>query len=252
MTDLEMLRRAVCEQPSDTVARLAYADECEITGLDDLAKFVRLSVGLDGVNQDHFCPFDQSQCKPCRQFRICQDILAENVYPMVHPIAGFPEWQLQPDCDDDYCLELRLEFPRRLATDDEDAEWLYLMWSRGFVDDVIVPFDWFFFRDNCGCFANAAALFGSQPVESVAMHNLRFGGRGQRSDRVVHVNNIDQPSKSDRGFFFFPASFGPFLSGGRPTGDYQDRVYDGYREAEKDVYSACVRWGRRQAGLCDL
>lgn len=63
MNDLSGLMTAICQDPEDMLARLAYADLCEEVGDIDRATFIRKSIEIDRARRRWGGGFDS--CEPC-------------------------------------------------------------------------------------------------------------------------------------------------------------------------------------------
>lgn len=71
MSDSEMLLTAILREPSDDLARLAFADRCEEAGDADRAAFIRLQLAMEErVNCCEGVPGDDLwRCGPCQMLR---------------------------------------------------------------------------------------------------------------------------------------------------------------------------------------
>jgi uncharacterized protein (TIGR02996 family) len=255
--DLDALFRAILLDPLDDLLRLAYADALDEAGGEEntaRAEFVRTQVAI--TNKVCTRPAKRratgwrSRCAeedPCE----CCDLRRRECEPLTgrNAEAWFPGpwWK-------DYYAAPWGDVPRISAMPKEGpSRWpgvlvLRATFRRGFAESVTLRTQSFFDL--------APALFRASPIVEVKLDDRRPSplGRGVKTARVRwRAPGPDWHRGNDR----LPATLWERLAGGE-VGDRGTRAYRGAthgqsrRLAIADLSQACVRFGRRAAGLPDL
>lgn len=246
MTDHDLLLRTVLTDPGDDAPRLVYADWHEEYGQPERAEFVRAQIELAAVDAEveslgkcHCSGPDPTGCSRCRagqkrglwvrrgRLRVREKQLLES---MVHGV-----------CDkhgrrqNTYAMYAWV--PPGLWSFNA-SQW---QWRRGFVESISLPLKAFM--------EHAATLFAAHPIVNVTLTDREPRAVGSHG-RVHWVRNL-----LDRSFYDYSAI------AHRLPGDLHQLLRSPYEwqvpfcpfdtpEAAQDALSdACVRFGRRLAGL---
>lgn len=208
----DALLRDVLEHPDEDAVRLIYADWLADQGDMDRAEFVR------------------EQIANARQYTATKHVPATG-NPELAIVERMPDFlRLPGESIDNFGWNgtgaTRIEY-------DSGAE---AEWSRGFVHRVELPLAEFV-RDGV-----AAAIFSAHPVQEVRL-----------TDRVCcplyvtvysWVTSRDEPAEDE---FEVPEALWNLLTGWIALGC--NKCYSSPAEADADLSAACVKYGRRVAGL---
>jgi uncharacterized protein (TIGR02996 family) len=255
--DLDALFRAILLDPFDDLLRLAYADALdEARGGENAARaeFVRIQVAITNkackrrvtrraAHPKTWC-LEENRCECCDLRRREYELLTGRNAEVWFPGPWWKDYYATPWPD-----------ARRISampkTRPQAGPWvasLRATFRRGFAESVTLRTQPFFYR--------VEALFQASPIVAVKLDDRRPSplGRGVKTARVRwRAPGPDWHRSSDR----LPAGLWELLAGGE-VGDRATRAYRGAthgqsrRLAFADLSQACVRFGRRAAGLPDL
>ncbi len=225
------LVRAVCEDPADDLPRHAYADWCDENGFARRATFIRASIRLERENWT--CPGFMYSC-------------GENIDTLEKlALLGCPRCR-------EYAV-LKMEVEAMATTFTTAAGDVRFTFARGFADSVEMTSHRFV--------DDAADLFACQPIVSVRLTDVRpyvfvqmtspspnnymFASGGaqwfRRGDEHPALNAGERP--------FVPAKL---IDDDDDWRTHFAGVFLSAEKANAALSFACVRYGRRLAGLRTL
>lgn len=201
MTELESLTRAVVADPADDTARLVLADWLSENGEGERARLIRCQVRRGGTAHNN-TPWDM---------------------PRLSIRRWFAPWWRGRSCWTFHNPQWDLLVHRVRGTDEHGPNWNGFYVRRGFVDQIVLPFE--SFKDEV-----KRGLFTRQPITQVIISDGMpiFPSSG---NNTYYVGNLG----------WFPQKYW-----NRLDGLHSER-------AAKDARSqACVDWAREEAGLPSL
>jgi uncharacterized protein (TIGR02996 family) len=214
--DATALVRAVLESPADDAPRLVFADYVEEQGDPARAEFIRLQVALarEPCPNTWVPPRDGCTAPDCRSCRLFRD--------RVHGLfqtPGFGGW----------------------VWGGWEAPVANVWFDRGFIERVAVVAERFT--------EVAGRLFSLEPIRSVRltgrMPALTPGGAVWYSEGQVGLSATARTAAIPKAVYELMRS--PLVP--RPAGRWETQVYPTHTDANDALSEACVRFGRREAGL---
>jgi uncharacterized protein (TIGR02996 family) len=240
MTDLDVLLRAVCLDPADDLARLAFADAAEEAGDAARAEFVRTAIRLEQGTVS--CSAFMYSCG--ETLTDGKDRLADCRKLAAHGCAACRRWG-EESVKSHYDAMM---IPAPVVVD----VCLGFSYRCGFISQISLPLA--AFMDH------AEALFRAHPLTSVTLTDRepdrgdymkpRFGWWTWDGD--------DMDPDETWGRHWVPAALRPLLGGvpvrnhWAPGTFHQFDDADAADAARAALSAACVAWGREQAGLPPL
>jgi uncharacterized protein (TIGR02996 family) len=214
--DATALVRAVLESPADDAPRLVFADYVEEQGDPGRAEFIRLQVAAahescaQRLPRQHTC--SDVACRRCRPYGDRLAALCE--------LPGFGGW----------------------VWDGWEAPVVHVWFDRGFVEGVSVVAE---------RFAEVAGrLFALEPIRSVRltgrMPALTPSGATWYSEGQVSLSATARTAAIPKAVYELMRS--RWLAP-RRLGRWETQVYPTHSDANDALSEACVRFGRREAGL---
>ena len=214
-SDGRALLRAVIEHPDDDAPRLVFADYVEERGQPERAEFIRLQVAaahepcVQSLPRQHTC--SDPACGRCRPFGDRLAVLCQ--------LPGFGDW----------------------VWDGWDPPVVNTWYERGFVEAVAVAAERFV--------EVAGRLFALEPIRSVRlsgrMATLSPDGAAWYCEGQIGLG----PARMS----VVPKLVYEMMRGPRPaprlTARWVAHVYPTHTDADLALSEACVRFGRRAAGL---
>lgn len=208
------LVRAVCEDPQDDLPRLVYADWMEENGFAKRAEFVRESIRLE--RGDWACPLMFMSCPESLNYEFKKIALSG--------CQKCQEW-----------AKLCLKINTMQAGFTTAAGTVRLTYSRGFADGVVM--------ESRRFLGDAADLFVCQPILRVRLTDL--SPYSAAIDRKRWFRRDDQIPEHASAKCLLPDQL-------TAEGWEFPAVFPTVGEAQDALSRACVRHGRRVAGLRSL